>query len=91
MKGRIRVKKNERESCIIFLANNLRRWSRGLNVRGQGLKQNPRPSTDFLSTAALEAKDINGQGRGQRTQFFLIETTDSRVACSFAFTQPFSC
>ena len=42
-------------------------WSRGHNVRGQGLKKNPRPKprTGFSSKDPLEAKGRIGRGQSQ--------------------------
>ena len=41
------------------------RWS-----QGQGLKNSPRPRTDFSRTDPLGAKERNGRGQGLGTQFF---------------------
>ena len=45
-------------------------WSRGHNIRGQGLKKK-QPRTDFSSTDPLEAKNRIGrrQSQGPRTKF----------------------
>ena len=60
-------------SCTLHIRYLKQIWSRGHNVRGQGLKKNlrPKPRTGFSSTDPLEAKDRigRGQGQGPRTKF----------------------
>ena len=52
-------------SCSLRVRYLKQTWSRGHNVRGQGLKKNsrPKPRTDFSSTDPLEAKDRIGRGQ----------------------------
>ena len=60
-------------SCTLRVRYLKQIWSRGHNVRGQGLKKNPRPKprTGFSSTDPLEAKGRIGRGQNQeaRTKF----------------------
>ena len=54
-------------SCTLRVRYLKQIWSRGNNVRGQGLKKNSssKSRTDFSSTDPLEAKDRIGRGQSQ--------------------------
>ena len=69
----VRGHQSSHSSCSLRVRYLKQTWSRGHNVRGQGLKKNSRPKlrTDFPSSDPLEAKDRigRGQSQGPRTKF----------------------
>ena len=62
-----RGRQSSHSSCTLRVRYLKQIWSRGHNVRGQGLKKNPKPKprTSFSNTDPLEAKGRIGRGQSQ--------------------------